>query len=91
MHDSSRNLPVFEAHFYKRPPMAYPSMLCSHWRGVMPRTWMDDVTAEDQMISSDPFSWTLYKQSAGLYLKAAKNGLDIFIINWLKSFLQEEN
>lgn len=52
---------------------------------------MDDVTAEDQMISSDPFSWTLYKQSAGLYLKAAKNGLDIFIINWLKSFLQEEN
>lgn len=42
---------------------------------------MDDVTAEDQMISSDLFSWTLYKQSAGLYLKAAKNGLDIFIIN----------
>lgn len=33
---------------------------------------MDDVTPEDQMISSDPFSQTLYKQSAGLFLKAAK-------------------
>lgn len=42
---------------------------------------MDDVTAEDQMISTDLFSWTLYEQSAGLDLKAAKNGLDIFIIN----------
>lgn len=43
---------------------------------------MDDVTAEDQMISSDPSSQTLYKESAGLFLKAAKkNGLDIFIIN----------
>lgn len=36
------------------------------------------------MISPDPFSQTLYKQIAGLFLKAAKkkkNGLDIFIIN----------
>lgn len=34
------------------------------------------------MISTDLFSKTLCKRSAGLYLKAAKiNGLDIFIIN----------
>jgi hypothetical protein len=34
------------------------------------------------MIATELFSYTLYKQSAGLYLKAAKiNDLDIFIIN----------
>lgn len=33
---------------------------------------MDDVTAEDKMISADLFSRTLYEQSAGLHLKAAK-------------------
>lgn len=88
MHDSSRDLPVFEANFYKRPPVAYPSMLCSYWRGVMPRTWVDDVTAENQMISTDLFPWTL-STKCWLYLKAAKkkkNGSHIFIINWFESF-----
>lgn len=34
MHDSSRDFPVFEADVHKRPPVAHPSMLRSHWRGV---------------------------------------------------------
>lgn len=79
MHDSSRDLPVFEANIYKRPPVAYPSMLRSYWRGVMPRTRVDDVTAEDQMISTDLFSQTLYQQSAGLYLQAAKKTVEIYL------------
>ncbi|XP_042131222.1 ADP-ribosylation factor-like protein 5A isoform X2 [Peromyscus maniculatus bairdii] len=46
---------------------------------VMPRTRVDDVTAEDQMISTDLFSQTLYQQSAGLYLQAAKKTVEIYL------------
>jgi signal recognition particle receptor subunit beta len=31
-------IPQLEADFYYSLPVAYPIMLCSYWRGIMPRT-----------------------------------------------------